>query len=345
MSLIRYGAVRVEVASKFYGSAPGGAYFRPLPRPMPAHADYRAFCRTAPDLPVFAQPWYLDACAEGGAWDAVLARENGRVVAAWPYFHKRRGPWRYATMPPFVKWLGPYLLPELRADPRHEVAALAALLAQLPPLAAFKQNCYPTLADGQLLRGQSFGHTTAYTYRLGPLRDLARVEAGLHQGIRRDIRQARRKVHVVHDLSLATFWAVNRLSFTRQGLSVPYAEAQFRRLDGALAAQGARQLFFAVDAQGRVHSVAYLIWDATTAYYHLAGDDPALRTSGAGILLAWECIRYASEVLGLNCFDFEGSMLPGVERVRVRFGAVQTPYFFVWKYHSRLFEWLDKLKS
>jgi hypothetical protein len=59
---------------------------------MPAHADYRAFCRTAPDLPVFAQPWYLDACIEGGAWDAVLAREKGRVVAAWPYFHKRRGP-------------------------------------------------------------------------------------------------------------------------------------------------------------------------------------------------------------------------------------------------------------
>ncbi len=312
---------------------------------MPAHADYRAFCHTAPDLPVFAQPWYLDACAAGGAWDAVLARENGRVVAAWPYFHKRRGPWCYATMPPFVKWLGPYLLPELRTDPRREAAALAALLAQLPRLAAFKQNCYPTLADAQLLRAQGFGQTTAYTYRLGPLRDLARVEAGLHQGIRRDIRQARRKVRVVHDLGLATFWAVNRLSFARQGLAVPYSEAQFRRLDGALAAQGARQLFFAVDAQGRVHSVAYLIWDATTAYYHLAGDDPALRTSGAGILLAWECIRYASEVLGLNCFDFEGSMLPGVARVRARFGAVQTPYFFVWKYHSRLFEWLDKLKN
>ncbi|WP_161599429.1 GNAT family N-acetyltransferase [Hymenobacter nivis] len=312
---------------------------------MPTHAAYRAFCRTAPDLPVFAQPWYLDACAAGGTWGVALAHESGRVVAAWPYFHKRRGPWRYATMPPFVKWLGPYLLPELRTDPRREAAALAALGAQLPPLAAFKQNCYPTLADGQLLRGQGFEHATAYTYRLGPLHDLARVEAGLHRGIRRDIRQARGKVRVVHDLGLDTFWAVNGLSFARQGLAVPYSEAQFRQLDGALAAQGARQLFFAVDAQGRVHSVAYLIWDATTAYYHLAGDDPALRASGAGILLAWECIRYASEVLGLNCFDFEGSMLPGVARVRVRFGAVQTPYFFIWKYHSRLFEWLDKLKN
>ena len=310
---------------------------------MPAPADYRAFCQTAPDLPVFAQPWYLDACAEGGSWDAVLAREGGRVVGALPYFHKRKGPFRYATMPPFVKWLGPYLLPGLRGDPRRAAAALAQLLAQLPPLAAFKQNCYPALTDWLPFQAQGFRRAARHTYRLPRLANLAQVEAGLHKGIRRDIRRARQRVRVVHDLPLATFWAVNRLSFVRQGVAVPYSEAQFRRLDAALAAQGARQLFFAVDAQGRVHSVAYLIWDATTAYYHLAGDDPALRASGAGMLLAWEAIRYASEVLGRGCFDFEGSMLPGVARVRERFGAVQTPYFFVWRYRSRLFEWLDKL--
>ncbi len=311
---------------------------------MPAPADYRAFCRTAPDLPVFAQPWYLDACAGGGGWDAVLAHENGRVVGALPYFYKQKGPFRYATMPPFVKWLGPYVLPELRGNPRREPAVVAALLAQLPPLAAFKQNCYPTLTNWLPFYWQGFRQTTYYTYRLHQLPNLARVEAGLSAGIRREIRQARQRVRVVHDLPLATFYAVNRLSFARQGLAVPYSEAQFLRLDAALAAQGARQLFFAVDAQDRVHSVAYLIWDATTAYYHLAGDDPALRASNAGILLAWEAIRYASEVLGLGCFDFEGSMLPGVERVRVRFGAVQTPYFFVWRHQSRLFEWLEKLK-
>lgn len=311
---------------------------------MPAHADYRAFCHAAPDLPVFAQAWYLDACAGGGGWDAVLTREKGRVVGALPYFHKQKGPFRYATMPPFVKWLGPYLLPELRNDPRREPAALAALLAQLPPLAAFKQNCYPTLTNWLPFYWQGFRQTTYYTYRLHQLHDLARVETGLSRGIRRDIRLARQRVRVVHDLPLATFWVVNQLSFERQGMEAPYSEAQFRCLDAALTAQGARQLFFAIDDQERVHSVAYLIWDATTAYYHLAGDDPALRASGAGVLLAWEAVRYASEILGLDCFDFEGSMLPGVERMRRRFGAVQTPYFFVWRYQSRLFEWLDRLR-
>ena len=125
---------------------------------------------------------------------------------------------------------------------------------------------------------------------------------------------------------------------------MPYSWAQFARHDAALAAHGARQLFFAVDAQHRIHSAAYLIWDQQAAYYHLAGDDPALRESGAGILLVWAAICYASEVLGLACFDFEGSMLPAVERIRVQFGAEQTPYSFVWKYNSRLFELLEKVK-
>ena len=311
---------------------------------MPAKACYRDFCSAAPDVPIFAQPWYLDACAAGGDWDVVLARAAGRVVAALPYFYKQKGPFRYITMPPFVKMLGPYLLPEFRGALQKEHELLEALINQLPDFAAFKQNFYPTVTNWLPFYWQGFRQTTYYTYRLHELHNLERVKAGLSGGIRRDIRLARQQVRVVHDLPLPTFYAVNRLSFARQGLKMPYSEEQFLRLDAALAAQGRRQLFFAVDAQDRVHSVAYLIWDATIAYYHFAGDDPALRASGAGVWLAWECVRYASEVLGLRCLDFEGSMLPGVERMRVRFGAVQTPYFFVWKYNSRVFELLEKLK-
>jgi hypothetical protein len=311
---------------------------------MSAKARYHDFCRTAPDVPVFAQPWYLDACAEGGAWDVVLAEEKGRVVAALPFFYKQKGPFRYVTMPPFVKWLGPYLLPEFRGQLPREHELMQTLMAQLPDLAAFKQNFYPTVTNWLPFYWQQFRQTTYYTYRLHQLRDLARVEKGLGTGIRRDIRLARQQVRVVHDSPLEEFYRVNMLSFARQGLAPPYSLGQLQRLDTALAAENARQLLFAVDAQGRVHSVAYLIWDATTAYFLLAGDDPALRASGAGVLLAWECICYASKVLGLDCFDFEGSMLPGVERIRVRFGAVQTPYFYVWKHNSRLFELLEKLK-
>ena len=312
---------------------------------MPTNARYRDFCRTAPDLPVFAQAWYLDACAEGGTWDVVLAEDAGRVVAALPYFHKQKGPFRYATMPPFVKWLGPYLLPEFRGVLKQEHRLLEELIGQLPRFAAFKQNFYPTATNWLPFYWQQFRQTTYYTYRLTGLHNLQTIEAGLNRNIRRNLQKARQQVRVVHNLGPERFYELNKMSFDRQGLPMPYSWAQFARHDAALAANGARQFFFAVDAQERIHSAAYLIWDQHAAYYHLSGDDPTLRESGAGLLLIWEAIRYASEVLGLACFDFEGSMLPTVERIRVQFGAVQTPYFFVWKYNSRTFEFLEKLKS
>ncbi|GAA3963887.1 GNAT family N-acetyltransferase [Hymenobacter antarcticus] len=311
---------------------------------MSASDQYRDFCRTAPDVPIFAQPWYLDACAEGGAWDVVLAHDNGRVVGALPFFHKKKGPFRYVTMPPFVKMLGPYLLPEFRGLLKKEHGLLEELIGQLPAFAAFKQNFYPTATNWLPFYWQGFRQTTYYTYRLNGLHQLAQLEAGINRNLRRNIQKARQQVRVVHNLPPEEFYRLNKRSFDRQGLAMPYSWAQFARHDAALAAHGARQYFFAVDAQNRVHSAAYLIWDQQAAYYHLSGDDPALRESGAGILLVWEAIRYASEVLGLACFDFEGSMLPAVERIRVQFGAVQTPYFFVWKYNSRAFELLEKLK-
>ena len=311
---------------------------------MFAKDRYRDFCRTAPDVPVFAQAWYLDACATGGEWDVALAEDSGRIVAALPYFYKRKGPFRYATMPPFVKMLGPYLLPEYRGVLKKEHLLLQELIKQLPHFAAFKQNFYPTATNWLPFYWLNYRQTTYYTYRLNGLHQLPLIEAGLNRNIRRNIQKAEQQVRVVHHYSAEQFYQLNKMSFDRQGLAMPYSWAQFARHDAALAENGARQMFFAVDAQERIHSAAYLIWDQQAAYYHLSGDDPALRESGAGVLLIWEAIRYASEVLGLACFDFEGSMLPAVERIRVQFGAVQTPYFFVWKYNSRAFELLEKLK-
>ncbi|WP_400191946.1 GNAT family N-acetyltransferase [Hymenobacter sp. B81] len=311
---------------------------------MPDKASYRTWCPSQPDLPVYVQPWYLDACCEGGEWDVALVREADRIVASLPYFWKQKGPFRYVTMPPFAKTMGPYLVPEYRGVLKKEHALLPELLAQLPKLAAFKQNFHPALTNWLPLYWQGYQQTTYYTYRIEGLQHLERVQADFNRNIRRNLQKARQQVTVRHDLSAEQFYQLNRMSFERQGLSVPYSWEQFRRHDAALAEHQARQFFFAVDDQGRIHSAAYLIWDQQAAYYHLSGDDPALRESGAGLLLIWEAIRYASEQLGLSCFDFEGSMLPAVERIRVQFGAKQTPYFYVWKYHSRWFKLLEQLK-
>jgi len=64
-------------------------------------------------------------------------------------------------------------------------------------------------------------------------------------------------------------------------------------------------------------------------YYLMQGSDPALRSSGAALLTQWHAIQYAAGVTAV--YDFEGSILEGIEHVFRSFGAVQRPYFTIFK--------------
>ena len=104
-------------------------------------------------------------------------------------------------------------------------------------------------------------------------------------------------------------------------------------------------MFFAIDEKNQIHSAVYLIWDETTAYLVMAGDDPEFRNSGAGILIVWHAIKYAKEVLGKKQFDFMGSVIEPITRVRRNFGGEQVPYFQVKKFNSKILELLFQLKK
>ena len=293
---------------------------------------YTGFCASAPDLPLFMQPWYLDAVCEEGAWDAVVVEKGGQVVAALPYFLKKKWGWQYVAMPPLARMIGPYILPELRT-PRKETSLVEALLDQLPEgLAAFEQDCNYTVTNWLPFYWRGFRQTTRYSYGLD-IRDLGEVWNNLAPDYRNQkIPKAQETIIVQTKDAVLDFLDIHDLSYERKGLDPPVSPEFMTRLDDALASHGQRAILFASDRNtGQVHSVAYLAWDARTAWYLMAGDDPGLRQSGAGILLTWEAIRYAHDVLKVPYFDFAGSMIRPIERVRRQFGGVQKPYFRVRK--------------
>jgi hypothetical protein len=306
---------------------------------MVSRDAYALFCETAPDLPLFMQPWYLDAVCKGGQWDVALMEKAGCVVAALPYFLKKKGHWQYIAMPPLARMLGPYLLPEYRV-PRKEASLLEALIAQLPSgLAAFAQDFNYTAQNWLPFHWQGFRQTTRYSYIL-EINDLNAVWQNLAPDYRNQkIPKAQEQVELRTGGSLDDFLEIHDRSYERKGLDPPISYELMSRLDKALIEHNCREIFAAADRKnGKVHSVAYLAWDKQSAWYLMAGDDPALRQSGAGILLAWEAIRYTNEVLKLPVFDFAGSMIQSIERVRRQFGAVQKPYFRVQKEWSLLWK-------
>ena len=67
-------------------------------------------------------------------------------------------------------------------------------------------------------------------------------------------------------------------------------------------------------------AAAFVVYDKNTAYYLLGGYDPKNRHQGAGALSVYNAIIH-SKKLGVKIFDFEGSMLPEVERYFRGFGG------------------------
>ncbi len=73
---------------------------------------------------------------------------------------------------------------------------------------------------------------------------------------------------------------------------------------------------------------AYCVHDRNTAFYLLGGHDSEKSHRGAGALALWECIRRAAD-LKLKYFDFEGSMIPQIERYFRGFGGELVPFYCV----------------
>jgi hypothetical protein len=308
---------------------------------MTTRQRYAHFCQNQPDLPIFFQDWYLDTCCGPAGWDVVLVAQGSEVQGVWTFFQKQKMGFRYVTMPPFVKFMGPWLVPGKNEEEAGRI--LEQLQRQLPPMADWKQDFHYQVQKPDFLQKMAYQVLPKYTYRLN-LSDLDQVWAGVNRNMRRNIAKAKTQVNISIEDDPEGFYAINRLSFERQGINIPYSREAFLRHETALAKQNRRIIFFARDQRGQVHSASYLIWDPSSSYYHLSGDDPALRKSGAGLLLTWEAIRYSKEVLDLPIFDFEGSMLPKVEVIRQQFGGQKAPYYYVEKNFSWLYRGLERLK-
>lgn len=284
---------------------------------------------------LFDQPWWLDAVAPG-AWDEVVLKDDSGVQARLPFVRKKRLGVTALTQPPLTPILGPWVSESAGGYAKalaHEHKTMGELIESLPRFDIFRQAFHPSRMNWLAFHWAGFEANLMCTYRFDDLSDLDRIWSGFRQNIRREIRKAEKALTVHTDLGVGSFLDVNTKTFERQGLRLPYPRELVERLDAACAERDARRIFFAVDGDGRVHAALYIVWDPESAYYIMSGGDPELRVSGASSLLAWEAIRFCSEVTA--SFDFEGSMIPSVERFFRSFGPRQVPYLRVSRENRR----------
>ena len=309
---------------------------------------YRKLCKEEDSLPLFSRDWWLDAACGKLKWDALIVEKNGGVVSAMPLFTPLKG---IAMMPVYTQTMGPWLRPEAPdAKYTHSLSRrqtiLKLLVEALKDYPRFAQNFNYKITDWLPFYWDGYRQTTRYTYILSNIDDDNALWEGMSANTRRNILKARDRQGIIVRKGIPTrdFIKIQTMTFRRQHLSAPRKPKRLFKLIAACRKYRQGDIWGAYDEEGRLHAVAFIAWQDSSAYYIAGGADPSLRSSGAQSLLMWECIRFVSQYT--STFDFEGSMLPGVERFFREFGAIQTPYFAITKGKiSLLHRALIKLKE
>lgn len=294
---------------------------------------YRQLCDTEKQIPIFSQAWWLDTVCGKDHWDVLLIEEKEKIQATLPLYIPRRG---IISMPSYTQTMGPWFAPE-SGDTKYtktlgrRQALCKQLLDKLGAHSYFLQNFHYGITDWLPFYWEGYKQTTRYTYLLKGLQQPDLIWENMSPNIRRNITKAKEKYHITvrKGISIDEFLQIQEQTFERQGIPNKSDTGTLVRLIRTCRQRGQGDLWGGYDEQGRLHAAAFIVWQESSAWYLAGGGNPALRSSGAHSLILWECIRYVSRFT--DQFDFEGSMIPGVERFFREFGAIQTPFFTITK--------------
>lgn len=299
---------------------------------------FRELCNNEPDIPIFLRDWWLDACVGPANWDVAVVDKGGSIVAALPYTLHTDRYGLHLVQPALTPYLGPWIkkMPGKTVTTlKHEHACLEGLEKGLPRSASYRQRWQHRRHNWLPLFWKKYSQSTRYTYRLEDVSDLESVWAGMKENLRREIRKAtnRNGLIVSSAEEVEPLWELHQQVYSRQGRNVPYPREFFLDVANASIEKGMGVLMYVQNSSGDRVAGVLLVWDNHSCYYLVGGLDNNHRNSGAMTLLLWKCIGFASRMS--LAFDFEGSMVKGIEGFFRSFGATPTQYFEIEKTFSK----------
>lgn len=295
---------------------------------------YGKFCEMN-YVPIYSQPWWMDAVCGPENWDVWLFEGGGNVLAAMPYYFETRGTYRYITKAPltqtngilFEKIPGRKLVSEAELQERI-INAACAHIKELG-VDVYEQQYSPSFQNWQPFFWNNYTNALRYTYIIRDTKNWEEVEGNISANYRKNIRKGQRLTTVSICTDKDAFYTEHERIFLRQGKRCPFSRALWNRLYDACITHEAGQAFWAMDAEGNLHALLFLVWDQRSAYQLLGGYMAEFSSSQAYPAICYHGIHLAHEK-GL-AYDFEGSMIRPFAAAIRQFGGVPTPYYRIRK--------------
>ncbi|NLI72968.1 MAG: methicillin resistance protein [Bacteroidales bacterium] len=300
---------------------------------------YRLFCETHRDVPLFLQPWYMDAvCKKNDWWKVFLYEKNNEIRGVFVCYFTRKAGIKFIIQPMFTQYNGIWLIYDetMSAEEKlsFEKKAITNLIQQLDNTGFdyLNQNFPPNFQNWLPLFWQGYKQSTRYSYRISDISNPDVCFKNFSYAKQKQIRKAGKKLHVSFEMSGEEFY--NHLSdyFKARNENVIFSKNLFLKFYDACEKRNQGTVISVVDAEGTVHAALFVVWDANSAYNLISSIHPLHKSSGGSTLVVFEAIKYFSNIVPV--FDFEGSMEKNIENSFSQFGTEQLSYFNIKKYNS-----------
>ena len=295
-------------------------------------AKWDAFVERSPQGSVFSETWYLDALNVKFKTLSVL-NNNDEIVAGIVLAKNHINTW---SNPMLDKYLG-ILLSEEQTGVSQKTLSTQFIIMELlanelkKKYTSFDYYFHPNFKNWTSLYWKGFNQQTRYTYRIDLKKDIKIIWNSFHTNTKRNINNAlKRNVKIQHKIDSESFFSIINETYIRQGSKAPFVKQNFIRSYDKL--KNIDDKFVSIGAfneKQEIISVCGLICDKNSSYLILNGINVENEIRGANALIIYEAIKHIKEK-GIDFFDFEGSMLPGVEQFYRRFGGDLVPYYRIW---------------
>ncbi|MEZ4772341.1 MAG: GNAT family N-acetyltransferase [Bacteroidia bacterium] len=286
-------------------------------------------------------------------WKAVVVSQHNQWLAVMPFCQNRK--WRYLYMPQpmFAQYWGICFVPmenlSLRKQLLLKEEIIVKIIGQIQPHHLIIQNFSPDFDYPLPFHWAGFELKTRYTYHLDIRGELSALWQNTSLNIRRNIGKAEKAgLHIAPQTDGENLEKLFRVNRQHGHNIVGNDEESYRRvlqICEYLIGSGKGKVLGVSTPEGKIIAAAVFAFFGEKTLYLMGAYHPEHADSGAGAMLMWKGIEVAKEKKHL-IFDFEGSMIEGVEHFFRKFGAFPVPYLQIYRNHlPHLLRWIQELRS
>jgi len=292
------------------------------------YSSWDEFVEASPQGSIFSKSWYLNSLSV--EYSILVVEYKGRIVAGIVLAKNEINTF---ANPMLDKYLG--VLFEVGSSNVHkkesnEYKAMELISKECKKIKSFDYYFHPNFDNWIPFSWEGYAQKTRYTYRINYKENsLEEIYSKFHSGIvKNNIKKGQKSGAIIkEDIDFEDIWDIVNKTFLRQGSKSPFKKERLKEYIESLSKRGVFKSF-GVYFMGKCVAVTGLVQDSKSAYFLLNGIDIEQMPRGANTLMIYKAIEYFSE--RCDYFDFEGSMLPGVEPLYRKFGGERVQYMQIW---------------